>query len=153
VDCIDTCVLEAGPPPTPPAGTPTVSTDALEVSIQLDPPSPDSASFAGYFTLTVSAHNAANHDVLVELPPSGDAGPSLTFVLTVARGSAQRVSGNYRAYDAGMTHFGANETKRQVFDFHLGSDVSDGGLPSGAYTAYATFGDSPAQPIEFTLGP
>ena len=153
VDCVEACIRDAGPPTTPPAGTPTVSTDALDVAIQINPASPGSAVSGGYFTLTVTARNPASHDIVVALPKSGDSGPSLTFVLTVALNSTQRSSGNYRAYDPGVTRFAAGETKRQVFDFHVGSDATFGGLLPGMYTAFASFGNTPAQPVAFTLNP
>jgi hypothetical protein len=152
VDCIETCIRDAGPPPSPPEGTPTVFPDALDVAVQIEPTAPGSATFGGYFTLTVTAHNPASHDVVVVLPPSGDSGPAFSFAFALDQHGSSTF-GNYRAYDAEVTHLSARETRRQVFDFHVGSDPTNGGLPPGAYTANGSFGDSPAAPVAFTLSP
>ncbi|HEX6533579.1 MAG TPA: hypothetical protein VF041_03225 [Gemmatimonadaceae bacterium] len=75
VVCVDDCITAAGPPPVPSAGTPRVGSDALSLSVEVNPPLPDGATHGGYFTITVLAHDPADHAVVVELLPSGDAGP------------------------------------------------------------------------------
>jgi hypothetical protein len=152
VVCAEGCMRDAGPAPTPPAGTPLVSPTALEVSVEVQPAFPSGQHFGGYFTIVVSAHNPQNHAVQIALPPSGDDGPSLSFTYSVS-GSDFRLGSGDRAYDAEGKYFEAGETKREAFDMHLGGDPTYGGLPAGNYTAYGAFGDHGGTHATFTLTP
>lgn len=152
VTCAGGCVKDAGAAPVPPDGTPLVAPNALETSVEVQPNSPSASEFGGYFTLTVTAHNDASHAVVALLPPSGDAGPSGSFSYTVGQGSSY-IRYDDRAYDSGVTFFAAGETKRDVFDLHVGSDAEFGGLLPGTYTAAGSYGGFGSAPVSFTIVP
>lgn len=152
VACEDECVTEAGPPPTPAASTPRVPPDSIVVNIEVEPSTPNGATLGGWFALTVTAHNPANHSVVVVLPPSGDAGPSFSF--------SWSLSGNLGAFYADQAHdptiayFAAGETKRDVFDLFVGA-ATDGNsdMPPGDYIAVGGYGDHGSAAVQVTLAP
>jgi hypothetical protein len=152
VACSGRCLSDGGAPPIPPNGTPIVSPSVLNIDVEVQPAAPSSANFSGYFTVVVTAHNPSDHAVVVQLPPSGDAGPSISFSFSV-RSSSAGTSSSDRAYDSEVTFFTAGETKREAFDLHLGGDREHGGLEPGAYTAAGSFGDFVSRQISFTLSP
>ena len=152
VMCVDTCITDSGPPPTPPAGTPHVSPSDIDVDVDIEPATPSGGQFGGYFTIVVTARNPATHAVVVDLPASGDDGPSETFTFSMRSGSQS--SGYYdRAYDADDLDFAAGETKRDVFDLHLARDPVQGGLAAGTYTANGAYGEHGSAPKTVTLSP
>ncbi|MBA2685766.1 MAG: hypothetical protein H0U66_14875 [Gemmatimonadaceae bacterium] len=152
VTCAYDCVKDSEPAPIPPAGTPLVSPSALEIAVEIKPSTPKGGADGGYFTLVVTAHNPESHAVVVVLPPSGDDGPSGSFSYTVGQGSSY-IRYDDRAYDSEATLFAAGETKRDVFDLHVGSDAEFGGLLPGTYTAAGSYGSFGSPPISFTIEP
>ena len=154
VFCADECRRDAEPAPVPPVGTPVVSPNALEIGIELQPAPVNPSNFGGYFTFIVTAHNPANHAVIIDLSPSpGLPGISFSYVLTTD--DAQLLTGsNFTfAYDSEETYFRAGETKREVFDFFVG-DYLRGGVGPGSYAAYGYFGDAiSSSPITFVISP
>ena len=153
VACIDQCILDAGPPAPPPAGTPQVPPDSLEIGIQVQPVAPNAALFGGYFVLIVTAFNPATHAVSIVLPPSGDAGPGFSFAWSM-HGSASSLASNDRVYDSAVTFFAPGETKRDVFDLFIGSaTTNDGQVASGDYIAVGAYGDHGSTPFLVSLTP
>ena len=150
VVCVDACIKDSGPPPTPPAGTPHVSPGQVDVDVDIEPATPSGGTFGGYFTIVVTAHNPATHAVVVDLLPSDDDGPSETFTFSV-RSGLESSGYSDRAYDAEVTYFGPGETKRDVFDLHLAGDPAHGGLAAGTYTANGAYGAHGSAPKTFTL--
>lgn len=151
VSCEYECIKDADPAPKPASGTPVVSPSALEIAVEVKPSRPNGTVDGGYFTLVVTTHNPASHAVVVALPPSGDAGPSGSFSYTM-RGGTSYIHHD-RAYDSEATLFAAGETRRDVFDLHVGSDAEFGGLLPGNYTAEGSYGDFAGAPISFTVVP
>ena len=152
VACVDQCVTEAGPPPTPAANTPRVPPDSIVVNIELDPSTPNGATLGGWFALTVTAHNPADHPVVVLLPPSGDAGPSGSFSWSLS-GQTTAIYDD-RAYDSGVAYFAAGESKRDVFDLFVGA-TTDGNsdMAPGDYIAAGGYGDHGSAAVHVTLEP
>jgi len=152
VACEDECITEAGPPPMPAANTPRVPPDSIVVNIELDPSMPDGATFGGWFALTVTARNPANHPVVVLLPPSGDAGPSGSFSWSLT-GQTTAIYDD-RAYDPGVAYFAAGETKRDVLDlFVAGSTDGRGDMAPGDYIAVGGYGNHGGAALLVTLVP
>lgn len=152
VACIEECIADAGPPPTPASTTPRVPPDSIDVHIGVDPSTPNGAMLGGWFALTVTAHNPADHAVVVLLPPSGDAGPSGSF-----RWSLSGQSGaiyDDRAYDPGVAYFAAGETKRDVFDLFVGA-TTDGNsdMAPGDYIAVGGYGGHGSASVHVSLAP
>lgn len=152
VTCIDACIRDAGPAPTPSFSTPVVTPDSLEVSIEIDPSSPSGNAFGGYFALLVIARNPSNHAVVVQLPPSGDVDPSFAWEFSV-RGRSGGILGNYRAYDSEVFYFRPGEIKRQLVDLHYEPAGANGDFVSGAYIAAGAYGGRAGTPVPFTLTP
>lgn len=152
VECDKECVGEAGPPPAVPAGTPLVSTNDLEVNVEIQPAPATASTFGGYFALIVTAHNPANHDVVVQLPPYGDGNLGVSFEYLIGTANTSEVGSFDVALDPEVTYFRAGETKREVFDFAIGS-ISDGRYPPGNYTVRGIFGGHISVKIPFTLSP
>jgi hypothetical protein len=78
----------------------------------------------GNFMMIVTARNAAANPVIVQLPPSGDAGPSASFSYRISGSYASGGSGaawyDMRAEVPEVTRFNAFEVKRFIFDFRIG---------------------------------
>jgi len=68
----------------------------------------------------VTAQNTAANPVIVQLAPSGDAGPSASFSYRIV-GSSSITWYDMRAEVPEVTRFAAFEAKRFIFDFHIGA--------------------------------
>lgn len=153
VACISLCIRDAGPPGAPDSGTTTVPSDSIEVSIAFEPTAPSATALGGWFALIISARNPASHQVIVDLPPSGDDGPSFDYVWSLSS-SLARFGSNDRAYDSGVKNFYAGETKREVFDLFIDSaSSSTSRIPQGDYLANAAFGVSASPTTSVSLAP
>jgi hypothetical protein len=139
VTCAGECVREAGPPPAPAPGAARVPPSTLVLGVTADPAQPSIAADGGLFIVTVTARNPAPTPVVVELPPSGDAGPSggFSFMLEGTQGSVMR---NARVADASVTQFEPGEVKRWVFDLRGGSRPEYGELAPDTYRVRGAYG-------------
>jgi hypothetical protein len=153
VVCIDSCITDAGPLTPPDASVPRVPPDSVEIFSSVHPPTPTSADTDGFFTLTVSARNPMNHPIVVLLPPSGDAGPSLSFSYKII-GDGGEIEYNVRAWDPEVTYFAAGETKREVFDMVVRpiDDMPFAILP-GTYQILGAYGERPEAAWTLTIRP
>ena len=141
VVCDQRCVADAGALPPLDASMTRVGADVLEVDIEVMPVIPSVALFGGYFTVTVTAHNPWPNAIAVRLPPSTDAGASVSFEYEFAHGGISQF--NDRALDDGVTRFAPGETKRRVYDFHIvspGESAANGGLQAGTYEFRGAYG-------------
>lgn len=150
VVCADECIRDAGPAPAPPAGTPLVSPSAIEVSVKILPVPTRASDFGGYFTCIVTAHNPANHAVVVKLPSYGNGKLGVAFEYEISTDSMNKVGTWDFAYDSEEKFFGPGETKEEPFDLVIG-DPLQGRLAPGQYLARGYFGDHRSAPISFTL--
>jgi hypothetical protein len=142
VSCEGECLDDAGPLPPPDPGIVRVKSQGLDIDVVLNPQTPSRSLFDGHFTMTVTARNPYGHAILVELPPAGDAGPSVTFEYRVEFSGGYAQS-NGRSWDDGVTRFAVAETKQYVFDFRIidaPGTASDGGLGPGTYTFRGAYG-------------
>lgn len=152
VVCADECMHDAGPAPVPPAGTPIVLPNALEIGIAVEPAPVSTSTFGGYFTLVVTAHNPANHAVVVDLSPyRGTPGQSFSYDLTTREHLLVGINFNY-ADDPENTFFRARETKRAAFDLFAGPHAL-GGIEPGSYIAYGFFGRALSDSLVVNVSP
>jgi len=141
VSCTPECVTDAGPAGTANIGYPTVPPDSLDVSIEILPNPPSLNFDGGVFSFVVSAHNRASHPVNVSLPTFAGQ-PAAPFSYEIrSLTSGQRVAANLDLADPSITTFAAGETKRQYFDFNIGTVVRNRTVAPATYRfagSYAT---------------
>lgn len=140
--CQESCLTEAGPPPAMGPEVPRIPPEDLELAIAVEPATPSGGLLDGHFMLVITATNPYPYDVVVTLPPAGDAGPPIAFsfsLFSIQGGSWY----NGRITDAGTAHFTAGQTKRAVFDFRAGSATDDDAVAPGLYEAKGGFSSRP----------
>ena len=153
VVCEGQCLRDAGAPPSPPEGTPVVPPDSLDIGAEITPAAPGASVAGGYFALTLTARNPTSHAVVVLLPSSSLFVRAVTFSY-ILHAAGFSVQNNVRINDASQLLFAPGETKRQVFDFHVGDDAPTGGLPVGDVDVVGAFGShGMATPFHFSISP
>jgi hypothetical protein len=151
VACVGSCVIDAGPFTVPGNDVPRVPPDSVVITSVIEPLTPAGTVADTFFRLVVFVRNPADHPVVVQLPPSGDAGASLTFSYLISS-SLVRTEYNDRKTDGEVTYFLAGETKRRVFDFVVRptNDRSFAVIP-GSYNVDGAFGERNAPRVTFTI--
>jgi hypothetical protein len=119
VVCTKDCIAEAGPAPQPDPAAQVVPASALEIAVEVTPDAPSSNVNGGNFMMVVTATNSSAHPVIVQLPASGDSGPSVSFSYDII-GNSMSSSYDMRAEVPEVTRFAPLESKRFIFDFHIG---------------------------------
>ena len=132
VVCTGQCIADGGPAPPPDPSAIAVRPQSLGVSVEIVPTAPGGDVNGGYFMIIVSARNASPFPVIAQLPPSGDAGPSASFDYWI-RGHSTGYQYALRAEVPEDSEFAAFETKRMIFDFHVGAGNTRYDLPPGAF--------------------
>lgn len=150
VSCDGDCRTEAGVP-NPRTGVARVPATALEVDVAVEPDAPSGTVLGGWFSVVITAHNPLPHDVVVTLPPSGDAGPPVSFSYWLV-GELGMTWYNGRIYDAGASYFRAGETKRAIHDFRIGS-TGDYRARPGTFTLRGAFGPQASADRQVTIAP
>jgi hypothetical protein len=127
--------------------------ESLDVNVAVWPFAPSSATLDGHFMMTITVRNPAAHAVIVELPPSGDAGPSAGFSYSIQGGGGAQEY-DVRAWTPEVTWFEGGESKEFIFDFNVGSDGTRYRLPPGTYLFGGAYGDRwAANPPTVTVAP
>jgi hypothetical protein len=139
VVCTEDCITEAGPAPQPDPAAKLVAPSALEIGVEVTPGAPSSSVNGGNFMMVVTARNPSASPVIVQLPPSGDAGPSVSFSYHIV-GSPISSSYDMRAEVPEVTRFAPLEMKRFIFDFHIGIDDSRYYKAPGNYQFNGAYG-------------
>ncbi len=152
VVCVDECITEAGPPPAVPPGTPVVTPDSLVLGLEVDPATPSGDTYGGYFTLTVTARNPANHAVVVLLPSSGPGEYTGPFSYRM-EGAEEAPAYDDHSWDSEVTFFAAGESKRQVFDMSVGGPFGEGGVAPGTYRVEGAYGGRWTVPRSLVIAP
>lgn len=119
VVCTKQCITDGGPAPRPDPAAQTIAPTALQIGVEVIPAAPSSSLNDGNFMMLVTARNGAPSPVIVQLPPSGDAGASGSFSYQIV-GNSVVTSYDMRAEVPEVTRFAAFEVKRFIFDFHIG---------------------------------
>lgn len=122
VVCTEECITEAGPASQPDPAAQAVAPSALEIGVEVTPAAPSSSVNDGEFMMVVTARNPSASPVIVQLPPPGDAGPSASFGFQIVGISGSSTSYDMRAEVPEVTRFAPSETKRFIFDFHIGQE-------------------------------
>jgi hypothetical protein len=142
VSCTPECVADAGPSGTANIGYPSVPPDSLDVSIEILPNPPTFRVDGGVFSIVVSAHNRASHPVNISLPTvGGQRVAPFSFEIRGFSALAPRIAGSLDLTDPSVTTFAASETKRQYFDFNIGTVVRNRTVAPAGYRftgSYAT---------------
>ena len=122
--------------PTPDPNAVVVSSEFLDVSIDvaLSDPSPQGGD--GFITLTVVARNPAAYPVSVARATPG----MLTFSYELKGEWENRVRGLAAASHPELTMFAPGETKRHVFDFRIVDDGYGDGIAPGEHTLVGGYG-------------
>jgi hypothetical protein len=139
VNCTESCISDAGPPPAPDPAAIQTGPEPLEVQVDVQPATPSRAVDDGFFALIVSVRNPMTSPVVVVLPPQPIGGAHRTFSFDLV-GQSSVLSGNVVALDPSVSVFAAGETKRYVFDFLIANELASRSLPPGTYTVQAGYG-------------
>lgn len=140
VVCVQRCITEAGPAPAPDPSAQLVAPSTLQIGVELTPPAPRASVDDGNFRMVVTARNGAPNPVIVQLPPSGDAGPPASFSYGIVGGGLGYFYDG-RADVPEVTRFAAFETKRFIFDFHIGTAGNRYTLPPGTWEFRGAYGE------------
>jgi hypothetical protein len=151
VDCGTDCIADAGPPPPADPAAPLVSPRQFEISVAVVPERPSRAVDDGQFSVTVSVRNPQQRSVVARLGTTNIQAWSFQFELVGENGAG--IVGNEIVLDASTVTFAAGETKRQVFDFSIGSSFAPRRVPPGAYTVRGAYGVQFTLPVALTVGP
>ena len=88
----------------------------------------------GVFSVVVSARNRTSHPVYLALPVSnGISVAPFAFEIRGLSAPAAAIGGILNLSDPSVTTFAAGETKRQYFDFNIGSVVRNRTIAPAAY--------------------
>lgn len=153
VVCIKQCITDGGPAPRPDPAAQTVGPTALQIGVEIIPAAPSSSLNDGNFMMFVTARNSAATPVIVQLPPSGDAGPSVSFSYEIV-GNSVGSSYDMRAEVPEVTRFAAFEVKRFIFDFHIGEGNTRYDQSPGTFRFNGAYGRVWApNPLTVTVSP
>jgi len=139
VECIEQCLIDGGPPPTPDPSIPLISAADLVVALDVAPSSPSATTNNGFFAVTVSATNPLDTPARVSLPDSSRSNLGTTFSYFI-QGPFGARSNVVRPTDMSAVTFAPHERKIQVFDFRVGFDTAQGMLQPGDYHVMGRFG-------------
>jgi len=139
VVCAQECIADAGPAPRPDPEAPVVAPSALEIGVEVTPGAPSSSVNDGNFMMVVTARNSSASPVIVQLPASGDAGPSVSFGFDIVGRSGEGFHSE-RADVPEVSRFASLETKRFIFDFHIGQGNTRYYQPPGTFQFKGSYG-------------
>jgi hypothetical protein len=149
VVCGGPCITDGSPAPPPDQYAKPVSLEWLRVGIEIVPAAPGGRVNGGDFMMIILAKNPSQRPIIVQLPPSGDGGPSVTFSYDIA---GRRYW--LRAEVPEDSEFAPFETKRMIFDFHVGAGRTRYDVTPGVFwfdAAYSTVGA--ASPLVVRVSP
>jgi hypothetical protein len=147
VNCEGACVTDDGPMQMPDGGVYPMPEDSLEMGVTVDPPSPSMTQDGGFFDLVVTARNASSRWVTITRAHS-----ARTFGYDLT-GSMGGIQGGDISNDTSRVTFAPFETKRQVFDFAIGNDLSALRPSPGVYVVSGGYGSHWVWGLSVTLRP
>ena len=154
VSCTTECVADAGPAGTANIEYANVPPDSLEISIQILPNPPTLSVDDGVFSVVVSARNRAIIPVNVVLPSvAGLPMAPFSFEIRGLATLAPRVVASLDLSDASVRTFAAGETKRQYFDFNIGSVVRNRTVAPASYRFTGSYGTRSASLSPIIIAP
>jgi hypothetical protein len=140
VVCTQNCITDGGPARQPDPTAQRVGPSALQIGVEVTPSAPGSSVNDGTFMMFVTAQNTAANPIIVQLPPSGDAGPSESFSYLI-EGNSRITSYNMRVEVPEVTRFAAFEVKRFIFDFRIGAGGTRYDQPPGSFRFNGAYGE------------
>lgn len=153
VVCTGKCISDGGPAPQPDPAAVVVSPSALKIGVYVSPTAPSSMVNDGTMMLYVTARNSSANSVIVQLPASGDAGPSGSFSFDFEEGSRSWWY-DMRAEVPEVTRFAPGELKRFIFDFRIGTGDTRYTIAPGTYKFSGAYGGVWATyPAPVTISP
>jgi hypothetical protein len=164
VRCGPVCVSDAGPITAPDSLTPRVTPAQLEVSTEVSPAIPSSATDRGFFTFTITVRNPFPHPVVALMPPGFGGAIPVSYPYEI-QGRSGRLASADRVIDPGVTYFARGETKRNVLDIviaqiafpgvHAIPGQGSGGiaLSPGTYTLRGGYSDHWAPDMNVVVNP
>lgn len=151
VECAEACVQDGGAYPTPPETPIHITSDSLEITVQVVPQNPTHATDDGFFSVTVMARNRSSHWATV-VPAVFVADSMRTFSYDV-QGVMGDMTDDRHAIDPSERIFAPGETKKLVFDFRIGDDAFSQQLQPGNYSVTGGFSDYSSNYATFVVGP
>lgn len=136
VVCTRACAT--GPAPTADPSAQLVKPSQLELGVQITPESPSSSARDGTFMMIITARNPYPRPVLADLP-IGNTGSGASFSFRIV-GGAGWTSYDMQAVAPEVRRFAASETKRFIFDFHIGEGITRYDQPPGTYQFNGGYG-------------
>ena len=148
VHCSAECVPSGSfPPPDPNAVM--VNSDAIQVTLTVEPASPSVSNGDGFFEMIVTAKNPASHAVRVTLPTTG---PFFVFGYQLREANGAGSFGGSDLFDDNERSFAAGETKKHVFDVSL-AGVGNLTADAGSYVATGDYGHNSSAPVNVVVLP
>lgn len=150
VVCTDRCILDAGaaPPPDPEADS--VAPTVLTVHAEVIPSAPSSSISEGAFMMIVTAMNTTSAPVIIRSPRGGFGPVTYEFRIFSRVNSSDA---EIQAEAPEETRFAPLETKKFIFDFHVGAGPTRYDLTPDQYTIIASYADQPAEAIHVLVSP
>jgi len=152
VSCTPECVADAGPAPSVGELGPVVPPDSIETQIDFLPNPPSTNIDGGVFSMVISAHNPADHPVVVPLLTSGGLVIApYSFEIRPAFSPGGRIFGSLSLVDPAVTRFAAGETKRQYFDFVIGQVMRNRTVTNGVFRVTGSYGTHSTVIPQYTI--
>ena len=141
VVCAGQCLGDVRQSPSPEGAAAHALSSSLSISVDIVPFTPQSALYDGHFMMIISARNPRSEAVVIDLPPSGDAGPPGSFGYRIVGLGGSRQY-DMRADVPEVTRFAPMETKRFIFDLRNRDGSSRYDLAPGTYRFEGRYGDT-----------
>jgi hypothetical protein len=154
VDCQGSCIHDAGNYPKPPTTPIHVTSDSISITVDVNPRQPSTLIDDGFFSVIVSVSNVSKHWVTVPsflstiFPERTDSSHTFMFIMQGVTGGLQ---GGELRFDPSEWIFAPGETKKQIFDFVIGSDLFNAEPPPGAYTVHGGYSHYWSAPMTFVI--
>jgi hypothetical protein len=140
LSCGEGCLDEAGPPPAPDPLAVGVPPESLRITVEAVPAVIASGPAGGHVFIVITATNPSARPVVAELPPSGDAGPPLTFGYWISGGGGS-MQGSVRATTPESVRFAPGESKRGYFDLWTSPVPREAVLWPGEFVVRGGYGE------------
>jgi hypothetical protein len=153
VSCTPQCVTDGGPAPASNLVLPSLPADSLVVTVELAPKTPTINVDGGVFSVVVLAHNPKPYAVTIPQTGAALAGfESFSFQVRPEFSVGQRIAGGLSLSDPSVSTFAAGETKRQYFDFRIGTILRNRTVSPGVYRVTGSYGSRSAILTPVTVG-
>ena len=147
VHCASECIKDGGPAPSIQLTARHIPPESLQVTVDVEPGTPSVVQNDGFFAVWVTATNARDEPVVVDLPIHSLA----TFFYALTRPDSSSVQVQQTLREPADLQFAARQRKQHLFDVRAAAGTLPS-FPPGSYTAIGWFGVASAQK-SFVLNP